>query len=136
MQDKAIEDAVAALVAARRSSQRIAALPDGSRPGDIAAAHAVQDATAEALGERVAGWKVAATADGVMRGIILGSRMLPSPAVLPAAEMLPLGIEAEIAFLFDRDLKPHAAEVRRRGGGGGGDCGRWHRDRCLAIPRL
>ena len=45
-----------------------------------------------------------------MRGIILGSRMLASPASLPAADMLPLGIEAEIAFLFDRGLKPRAPE--------------------------
>lgn len=61
MQDKAIGGAVAALVVARRSNQRIAALPDGSQPADIGQAHAVQDATAEALGDQIAGWKVAVT---------------------------------------------------------------------------
>ncbi|MGH7210641.1 MAG: 2-keto-4-pentenoate hydratase [Acetobacteraceae bacterium] len=104
MQDHAIHDAVDALVAARRSGKRIAALRAGSRPADIAAAHAIQDATVPALGEHVAGWKVAVSAQGVMRGVILGSRMRPSPAELPAADLLPLGIEAEIAFRFDRDL--------------------------------
>jgi len=102
--------AAAALVATRRGGARLAALPAGSAPADLATAHAVQDATAAALGERVAGWKVAVNAAGVMRGIILGSRMLASPAVVPAAEMLPLGIEAEIAFVFERDMLPRDAE--------------------------
>ena len=71
-----------------------------------------------------------------MRGIILGSRMLASPASLPAADMLPLGIEAEIAFLFDRGLKPRAPEVQRRGGSGRNDRSCRDRDRRLAVPRL
>ena len=90
---------------ARRTRARIAALPDAAKPANLAAAHAIQEATASELGERVAGWKVAINAEGeVMRGAIFGSRMLASPAALPSRDVPLLGIEAEIAFRFDRDL--------------------------------
>lgn len=66
----------------------------------------MQDAMVAKLGERVAGWKVAINKDGVMRGAIVGSRLLQSPASIPAADVKLLGIEGEIAFRFDRDLFP------------------------------
>jgi 2-keto-4-pentenoate hydratase len=113
MQPEALNAAVAALVQARRSRCRIASLPPGSSPATLAEAHAVQDATVMALGDRVAGWKVAITAQHeVMRGVILGSRLLPSPAGIPAADVPLLGIEAEIGFLFARPLPPRAAAYR------------------------
>ncbi len=111
MQPDRIEAAVAALVAARRTRTPLAALPAGCQPADMAEAHAIQDATAARLGERVAGWKVATAPDGtLMRGVILGSRLFDSPASLPAADMPMLGIEGEIAFLFDRDLAPRGQD--------------------------
>lgn len=110
MQPEAMTTAVAALTGARRSRSRIDALPPGSQPANLAEAHAVQDATVAALGERVAGWKVAVTKDGeVMRGVIVGSRLLESPAELAATDVPLLGIEAEIGFLFARDLPPRTA---------------------------
>lgn len=110
MQPEALNAAVAALIQARRSRTRIAALPPGSSPSTLAEAHAAQDATVAALGDRVAGWKVAITPQReVMRGVILGSRLLPSPASIPAADVPLLGIEAEIGFLFARPLPPRAA---------------------------
>jgi 2-keto-4-pentenoate hydratase len=106
-----IDDAVRLFVAARRSFTRIAALPDAAKPASLAEAHAVQDATARALGEDIAGWKVAIAADGgVMRGAILRSRLLAGPAVMRAREVPLLGVEAEIAFQFLRDLPPREAE--------------------------
>lgn len=105
-----MQDAVRALVDARRSGQRIAALPPGSAPATIEQAQEIQDATAAALGERVAGWKVSVTPDGVMRGAILASRLVQSPAILPARDLLPLGMEVEIAFLFNYDLPARAAD--------------------------
>ena len=105
------EEAVRIFAEARRSSVRIAALPASARPADLAEAHAIQDATATALGDPVSGWKVAITPAGeVMRGAIFRSRMLASPAVLPASVVPLLGIEAEIAFRFERDLPPREAE--------------------------
>jgi len=103
--------AIDALITARRSGTRIASLPAGSHPGNLNEAHALQDATVAKLGERIAGWKVAVTKDGeVLRGVIVGSRMLKSPASLPAADVPLLGIEGEIAFLFDRDLPPRGTD--------------------------
>jgi 2-keto-4-pentenoate hydratase len=98
--------AIDALITARRSRILLAGLPEGSQPSSLAEAHAMQDAMVAKLGERVAGWKVAINKDGVMRGVILGSRLLQSPASIPAADVPLLGVEGEVAFRFDRDLFP------------------------------
>ncbi len=113
MPQQAIDEAVRLLVAARQSGDWLERLPDDAKPADLAQAHAVQDATVAALGDAVAGWKVSAGKDGVMRGVILRSRLLDSPATLPAREVPLLGIEGEIAFRFDRDLPPRTQEYTR-----------------------
>jgi 2-keto-4-pentenoate hydratase len=101
----AIDDAVRALVEARRSGRLLRSLPAASRPGNVDEAHAIQDATVASLGEAVAGWKVLPPMEGqVARGVLLRSRVLESPAILPAARVPLLGVEAEIAFRFDREL--------------------------------
>jgi 2-keto-4-pentenoate hydratase len=106
MEDAAIRQAVALLVEARRTGRRIEALPPACRVGSVAEAEAIQDAVIAALGERVAGWKVATLNGVVMGGAMLASRVFASPARVPAA-LTPLrGIEAEIAFRFERDLPP------------------------------
>jgi 2-keto-4-pentenoate hydratase len=106
-----IEEAVRVFVAARRSGAPIDALPEAAKPADLAQAHAMQDATATALGDGIAGWKVAITAAGqVMRGAIFRSRLLGSPATLPAGLVPMLGVELEIAFRFDHDLPPRVAD--------------------------
>lgn len=105
-----MQEAVRALVAARRNGERIVALPAGSAPTTIEQAHEIQDATVTALNDRVAGWKVSVTPDGVMRGVILGSRLAQSPATLPARDLLPLGIEVEVAFIFNHDLPSRATD--------------------------
>jgi len=97
-----IEASARALAEARRSGRPLAALP--ARPQTIADAHAIQDATVAALGEQAAGWKVAAAAGQVMRGVLVGSRVRASPARFSAKKVPMLGLEAEIAFRFDRAL--------------------------------
>jgi len=102
--------AVALLAEARRSGRPLAALGAGLEPASIAEAHAVQDALVDVLDEAVAGWKVAGTKPGeVMRGAILASRLLPGPARIDASSMPLLGVEAEIAFRFDRPLPAREA---------------------------
>lgn len=99
------------LVEARRSRHLVESLPAALQPASIAEAHAIQDAAVAALGETVAGWKASVTKEGeVLCGVILGSRMLTSPARLPAADVPLLGVEAEIAFQFQRDLPPRERE--------------------------
>ena len=108
MDHSAIQAAARTLVEARRGGRRIAALPASVRPRTVADAHAIQDASVIALGETVRGWKVSIADGETMRAPLLGSRMLASPARLRATEVPMLGIEAEIAFRFERDLPPRA----------------------------
>lgn len=109
MDQTTIQAAAVALADARRSANRIDALPASAHPQNVADAHAIQDANVAALGETVRGWKVNVAEGGeVMRGVILGSRFLASPARLRAADVPMLGIEVEIAFRFDRDMPPRA----------------------------
>ena len=103
----AIEEATRLLIAARHSGDLLATLPPACRPTDTAEAHAIQDATVAALSDAVAGWKIALAPDAtVMRGVLLRSRVMASPAHMKAAQVPLLGVEAEIAFHFDRALAP------------------------------
>ena len=113
MNQENIDAAVALLVAARRTRVWLDGLPAGSEPADLAEAHAIQDATAAALGESVAGWKVSSYQGQVMRGVLLGSCLLQSPATTSASQVPMLGLEGEIGFRFDRDLPPRDREYSR-----------------------
>lgn len=110
MNREAIDAAVRALIDARRTGRLLDSLPANARPGSIDEAHAIQDATVAALGDAVAGWKVLAIDGRVARGVLLRSRVLASPANLAASQVPLLGVEAEIAFRFDRDLPPREQE--------------------------
>ena len=104
MDEQAIRRAAEAIARAWAEGRRIEALPEGARPGSLAEAHAIQDAAARLLGLEVGGWKVALVDGEVMRGAIFCSRILASPAHLPAARVPLLGVEAEITFRRERDL--------------------------------
>ncbi len=114
MDEAAIRKAAGLLVEARRTGVPLGQLPEGCHPASVAEAHAIQDAAVALLGEPVAGWKVALAGDGsVMRGVILQSRVWESPARVPAALVPLLGVEAEIAFRFERDLPPRPEAYAR-----------------------
>lgn len=111
MTHDAIDGAARVLSESRRSRRLLDALPDAFRPATLDDAHAIQEATAVQLAESIAGWKVSATPDGrVARGALLQSRLYPSGCRIAAAAMPLLGVEAEIAFRFDRDLPPRARQ--------------------------
>ena len=111
MDQAAIDKAAALFVAARRSGKLIDRLPPECRPASPHDALAIQDATVRSLGERIGAWKVAAPIDGtLMRGAILESRIFESPAVVPARLVPLLGVEAEIAFLFESGLAEREEE--------------------------
>jgi 2-keto-4-pentenoate hydratase len=108
---EAIQDAAHLFIEARRSGQLLADLPVELRPADVTEALAIQDATVNALGETVAGWKVSVASSGqVVRGVLLRSRVFTSPARIPAARVPMQGVEAEVAFRFDRDMPPRQQE--------------------------
>ena len=117
------------LVKARRSGQRIEALPDGAVPASEADAYHVQDTVAAFHGERVGAWKVGATHPNAQAGLGVSG---PVASRLFAAALLQgdqdlrddfviRGVEAEYAFLLGEDLPPQGAPYSRdavRGGGG------------------
>jgi 2-keto-4-pentenoate hydratase len=107
MHPEAISQAAALFVKARKSGVLLDRLPESCRPQNPDEAHAIQDATVAALGDTVAGWKVGPPVDGkIVRGAILRSRIIPSGGSIPASTVPLLGVEAEIAFRFDRALEP------------------------------
>jgi 2-keto-4-pentenoate hydratase len=113
--DKAATDRAAELLrAAHRNGERLHRLPENSRPRDGDEAYAIQRAVAGRLGESIAGWKVAFVPDfGLVPGIVLGSRVFANGAAVPAAQMPMLGVEAEIAFRFDRALPQRDQDYAR-----------------------
>ena len=104
MDQRAVADAADLLVAARRTGTLLDALPDACRPQTLEDAFAIQDATVAALGETIAGWKVAIVDGQTVRAPIMASLVFENGARIKAAAMPLLGIEAEIAFRFDRGL--------------------------------
>lgn len=107
--DLSAEDILAAaalLLEARRTRRRLEGLPERLRPSTLAAAHAIQDAVQAALGEPVGALKVNATPGGVYRGCVGASRVLASPARIPAGDAGMMGIEVEIGFLFEDGVPP------------------------------
>jgi 2-keto-4-pentenoate hydratase len=91
------------LAEARRTGKRIKALP--AAPASAAEAHMIQDRVAAALREAVGGFKInALPGDEPTRGLIYARMIRPSPAKIALAEAPHLGVEAEIAFRFARDL--------------------------------
>jgi 2-keto-4-pentenoate hydratase len=107
MTPEAVHEAASLLVQARRTGVLLDGLPAACRPSDVDEALAIQDATVAALHETVAGWKVGSALNGkTVRGAIVQSRVIPSGGAIRAALVPLLGVEAEIAFRFDRDMKP------------------------------
>jgi 2-keto-4-pentenoate hydratase len=107
MDQDAIRQAAALLIEARHTGVLLDGLPASCRPQTLDQAHAIQEATAAALGDVVAGWKVGPPVDGkIVRGALLRSRIITSGGSIAAARVPLLGVEAEVAFRFDRDVEP------------------------------
>jgi 2-keto-4-pentenoate hydratase len=111
MDQGSIVKAAALLADARRNRAPLERLPDDCRPASIGEALAIQEALVEALGERIAGYKVARLPGGDLAwGVIVGSRIIASGGRVDACDMPLLGMEAEIAFRFLRDMPPRASD--------------------------
>ena len=109
-----IAAAAEALLEARRTRRWLAALPEGARPGTDAEAYAIQDRVVQALGE-VGGWKVgAATPDSEpFRGPIQATTIFADTERVPANLLHVIGVEAELAYRFNRDLPPRDTPYTR-----------------------
>lgn len=114
MEPAAVLQAAKALSEARRTGVRLDRLPEAARPQSVSDAWAIQLATVKELGDTVAGWKVSFSPEhGVFVGILIGSRIFKNGVSIAAAEMPMLGVEAEIAFRFNRGLPPRVREYER-----------------------
>ena len=114
MDQRAIAAAAELLVHARRSGDLLTRLPESLRPANAAEAYAIELATVALLGDGVAGWKVATLPEfGLVMGVILASRVYAADAAVAAAEMPMCGVEAEIAYRFDRPLPARETPYER-----------------------
>ena len=111
MTPDAIADAAKVLTRSPREPRLLDALPEACRPVTLDEAHAIQDGDRARLGEAIGGWKVGATPDGRRRSrraaALAGrtKRRRSSPPLVPL-----LGVEAEIAFRFDRRCRRATAQ--------------------------
>ena len=104
MTPQQVEQAAAALAAARTGDQ-IAALPQAARPQSEADAYVIQKAVLDRLGERIGGYKVGFSPEGgIFCAPIYASRIAASPARMPAGGFHLIGIECEIGFRLNRAL--------------------------------
>ncbi len=105
--DLDIERASGLIAAARRAGKRIP-IPDSLRPARAADAYAVQDAIGAALGapRTAPGWKVGAPDAHTEPSASPIYEVHTSPARVAATRMAMLGVEAEVAIVFERPLAP------------------------------
>lgn len=112
MTPQQIDEAAGALAAAR-TGQPIAGLPEGARPQTEADSYAIQDSVLRRLGERIGGWKVGFSPQGgIFCAPIYASKVHASPASLPASDFHVIGIECEIGFRVNQALAQRAQPYR------------------------
>jgi 2-keto-4-pentenoate hydratase len=100
------------LLDARRTGQRIAALPDRLKPQTMDDAYAVQAVVLQQLDDGIAGYKIAAQPDGVnVVAPILASLMVWNGATRSIAPNDKIAIELEFGFRFGRDVAADADEA-------------------------
>jgi 2-keto-4-pentenoate hydratase len=79
-------------------------------PADANASYTIQHELLDALGATIGGWKVGAKSPGgtAQCAPLPAADVRPSGARLSRCHFLPLGLELEIAFKFDRAFEPRA----------------------------
>jgi len=109
-----IDAAAEAFLEARRSRRWLTALPEGARLSTDGEAYEIQDRVARDLGA-VGGWKVgAATPESEpFRGPIQANTIFQGTSRVPADPLHIIGVEAEIAYCFSRDLPPRETPYTR-----------------------
>lgn len=110
------------LVRARQNGGALDDLPKGSKPRTLAEGYAMQRQATVAWSDKIAGWKVGATAASVQSlfgisepifGPVFAKTVFQSPCFLRARDFQHLLIEAELAFLFSKQLVPKKSPYTR-----------------------
>jgi 2-keto-4-pentenoate hydratase len=111
MNNARIDQAAAALVAARRDRIGLDWLPGDVAPSNVTEAYAVQDRFRALWDDRVAGWKTGATATAVQQrfgldapftGPVFARDVVMGRAAHPAANYVHCAVECEFAFRLGR----------------------------------
>ena len=105
MDQSAIEELAQTFMRARRTGERLDALPQHLKPKNFADSCAVMDAVDKLVGERIVGTKIAAKPGAeVVYAPLPAGRVLTSPARVPRALTPSQYMECEISFRLTRDL--------------------------------
>jgi 2-keto-4-pentenoate hydratase len=103
------------LAESRKSGRQLEALPESSRPSNLAEGYRLQDAFIAATGEPIGGWKIGlgtvtqmrgARLDAPLAGRILSSRFHRDGDTVRLPNDAPVTVEFEIAFVLGRDVAP------------------------------
>lgn len=100
--------AAALLLGARRDHRRVV-LPHELRPANFAQAYVIQNAVELGLGRAPIAWKVGAPDARSTPGAAPIYEVLASPARIDAERLHMIGVEAELAAVFGRDLPARAS---------------------------
>jgi 2-keto-4-pentenoate hydratase len=109
MDQAAIDELANTFMRARRTGERLDALPAHLKPRDFADACAVMDAVDRLAGEAIVGTKIAAKPGAeVVYAPLMAGRVFNSPARVPLALTPSRYMECEISFRLMRDLPPRS----------------------------
>ena len=105
MDQAAIDEVAQTFMRARRTGERLDALPQHLKPKNFADSRAVMDAVDRLVGETIVGTKIAAKPGAeVVYAPLLADRVFTSPARVPRALTPSQYMECEISFRLTRDL--------------------------------
>lgn len=109
-----IKKAAELLAEARRRGKGRDPLPAELQPQNYDEGHAIQDATVALLNETVGGWKVGLDKSGVMTRAPIFTGVIHDNNTKVDSKTIPLlGIEAEIAFRFRKNLPARDTDYSR-----------------------
>jgi 2-keto-4-pentenoate hydratase len=111
MDQAAIEEVAKLFVLARRTGERLDALPARLKPANFTDSRAVIEAVDRLVGETSIGTKIAAKPGAeVVYTTLHAGRAFTSPARIPVALVPSKYMECEISFRLMRDLPPRATD--------------------------
>jgi 2-keto-4-pentenoate hydratase len=114
LEREATREAARVFAEVRASGALLHELPETSRPKNAREAYAIQLETIARLNDDIAGWKVAFSDEyELLFGALLRSRVFADGAAIPSGELAMIGVEAEIAFRFDRPAPPRELVYER-----------------------
>ena len=117
MDQSAIDELAQTFMRARRTGERLDALPQHLKPKNFADSCAVMDAVDRLVGERIVGTKIAAKPGAeVVYAPLPAGRVFTSPARVPRALTPSQYMECEISFRLTRDLPARRHEYSGAGG--------------------